>query len=106
MHGPRKVLLGRARRSGIKEPNHRHRWLLCLPGERPCGRCAAEQKYELAPFKKSLSLSLTANGWRRSPSCALGDIQTDCGNLHVERQSASVMRRDALGPFGQNSTGR
>src|SRR5262249_919347 len=38
----------RVRRRVAKEPDHRHRWLLRLRRERPCGCRAAEQRDELA----------------------------------------------------------
>src|SRR5438128_8078572 len=38
----------RVRRSGVEEPNHRHRRLLRSRRERPCRRCTAEQRDELA----------------------------------------------------------
>jgi Arm DNA-binding domain len=37
-------------RPAAKEPDHRHRRLLCARRERPSGRRAAEQRDELAPF--------------------------------------------------------
>src|SRR5262249_47447184 len=37
------------KRSAVEEPDHRHRWLLLRARrERPCGRRAAEQRYERA----------------------------------------------------------
>src|SRR5215831_2838864 len=38
------------RRSGVEEPDHWNRLLLCTRRERPCRHCAAEQRDELAPL--------------------------------------------------------
>src|SRR5262245_31210619 len=60
----------RVRRSGIKEPNHRHGRLLRAHRERPRGRRAAEQRYEVAPADHSITSSASASSlsgiWRPS----------------------------------------
>jgi hypothetical protein len=41
----------RSARSGTKKSDHRHRRLLRAHRERPRGRCAAEQRDEIAAFQ-------------------------------------------------------
>ena len=45
--------------SSVKEPNHRHPWLLRTRRERP-GRCSAEQRDELAPLH-SITSAVSSN---------------------------------------------
>src|SRR5215510_5377636 len=48
------------RRSGVEEPDHWHRLLLCTRRERPRGRRAAEQRDELAPLHSITSSAATS----------------------------------------------
>src|SRR5215471_3231326 len=65
----------RLRRSGVKEPNHRHRRLLRARCERRRSRSAAEQRDELAaPIKKTRSHGTIAKrvGLAKRPRSAKG----------------------------------
>ena len=55
------VRVRRVRRCGAEEPNHRHRRLLPARRQRPCGRCAAEQRDELAAGSHSITSSARAS---------------------------------------------
>src|SRR5437764_398721 len=48
----------RAGRRAVENADHRHRLLLCAPGERPCRHRAAEKNYEIAsPHARPLALT-------------------------------------------------
>src|SRR5262249_2932236 len=49
------------RRRAAEEPNHRHRRLLRACRERPRRRCAAEERYDLAPPHHSITSSARAS---------------------------------------------
>src|SRR5262245_56836321 len=58
---PPQTIRQRVRRSGIKKHDHRHRGLLRVRRERPCCRCAAEQRDELAAVAHSITSSARAS---------------------------------------------
>src|SRR2546423_13511612 len=58
----------RAGRRAVENADHRHRLLLCAPGERPCRHRAGEKNYEVAsPHARPLALTASKDYGSRGP---------------------------------------
>src|SRR5215510_14071461 len=91
----------RVRRSGVKEPNHRHRRLLRIRRERPRGR-AAKQRDELAALHHSITSSASASslgGMSRPSAFAATTLMTSSYLLGI-----STGRSPGFAPLRMRAT--
>src|SRR4051812_17477628 len=85
----------RAGRRAVENADHRHRLLLCAPGERPCRHRAGEKNYEIAsPHARPLALTASRDYGSRGPP-RIGGHKREEDTVSVELKAEFRLPRDA-----------